>query len=121
MIFCALHDRFNALLDDRFQSKETKLGEAARYIIKNYDKLTAYLDDPRLEITNNFSERMLRLEKLIEASSLFRTSLEGRFALDIMRSVLQTAIAAKAPLQDYILSVLMKPMDDIENLSVVLG
>jgi hypothetical protein len=90
----------------RFWSRETKLGEGARYITRNFAKLTAYLDDPRLDLTNNFSERMLRLEKLIEASSLFRTSLEGRFALDIMRSVLQTAVAARAPLQEYILSVL---------------
>jgi phytoene dehydrogenase-like protein len=87
-------------------SRETKLGEGTRYITRNFAKLTAYLDDPRLELTNNHSERMLRLEKLIEASSLFRTSLEGRFALDIMRSVLQTAVAARAPLQEYILSVL---------------
>jgi hypothetical protein len=87
-------------------SRETKLGEGVRYITRNYAKLTAYLDDPRLEPTNNFSERMLRLEKLIQASSLFRTTLEGRFALDIMRSVLQTAVAAHAPLQEYILSVL---------------
>jgi hypothetical protein len=87
-------------------SRETKLGEGARYITRNFAKLTAYLDNPHLELTNNFSERMLRLEKLIEASSLFRTSLEGRFALDIMRSVLQTAVAAHAPLQEYILSVL---------------
>ena len=87
-------------------SRETKLGEGARYIVRNFDKLTAYLDDPRLDLTNNHSERMLRLEKLIEASSLFRTSLEGRFALDIMRTVLQTAVAAHAPLQEYVLSVL---------------
>ena len=87
-------------------SRETKLGEGARYIIRNFDKLTAYLDDPRLDLTNNHAERMLRLEKLIEASSLFRTSLEGRFALDIMRTVLQTAVAAHAPLQEYVLSVL---------------
>jgi hypothetical protein len=93
----------------RFWSRETKLGEGARYITRNFEKLTAYLDDPRLDLTNNFSERMLRLEKLIEASSLFRTSLEGRFALDIMRSVLQTAVAARAPLQEYILSVLLTP------------
>jgi hypothetical protein len=93
----------------RFWSRETKLGEGARYITRNFAKLTAYLDDPRLDLTNNFSERMLRLEKLIEASSLFRTSLEGRFALDIMRSVLQTAVAARAPLQEYILSVLRTP------------
>jgi hypothetical protein len=56
---------------------------------------------------------MLRLEKLIEASSLFRTSLEGRFALDIMRSVLQTAVAARAPPQEYILSVLRAPPAEV--------
>ena len=65
-----------------------------------------YLDDPRLSLTNNFAERMLRLEKLIENSPLFRTTLEGRFALDIMRSVLQAAVAAGAPLQTYLLAVL---------------
>jgi hypothetical protein len=94
-------------------SRETKLGEGARYITRHFDQLTAYLDDPRLELTNNFSERMLRLEKLIEASSLFRTSLEGRFALDIMRSVLQTAVAAHAPLQDYVLAVLRASPDEV--------
>ena len=30
-------------------SKESKLGAGALYIIKHYDKLTAYLDDPRLQ------------------------------------------------------------------------
>lgn len=94
-------------------SRETKLGEGARYITRNYDKLTAYLDDPRLSLTNNFSERMLRLEKLIENSSLFRTSLEGRFALDVMRSVLQTAVAAHAPLQTYLLAVLRAPPAEV--------
>jgi hypothetical protein len=94
-------------------SRETKLGEGARYVTRNFAKLTAYLDDPRLEVTNNFSERMLRLEKLIEASSLFRTTLEGRFALDIMRTVLQTAVAARAPLQEYLLAVLRAPPGEV--------
>jgi hypothetical protein len=94
-------------------SRETKLGEGARYITRNYDKLTAYLRDPRLSLTNNFAERMLRLEKLIENSSLFRTSLEGRFALDIMRTVLQTAVAARAPLQQYLLAVLRAPPEEV--------
>jgi len=49
-------------------SKATKLGTAARYILNHFDKLTAYLDDPRLEPTNNMRERMLRTEKLIENS-----------------------------------------------------
>lgn len=96
-------------------SRETKLGQGARYILRHYDKLTAYLDDPRLEPTNNFSERMLRMEKLIEASSMFRTSLLGRFVLDILRTVIQTSVAAHAPLQEYILFVLQTPPGEIEE------
>ena len=87
-------------------SKATTLGTAARYIIKHFDTLTAYLDDPRLEPTNNLRERMLRMEKLIEGGSLFRRSLEGRFVLDIVRTILQTAVAAGVPVHEYLVSVL---------------
>ena len=87
-------------------SKGTKLGTAARYIINHFAALTAYLDDPRIEATNNLRERMLRMEKLIEGSSMFRRSLEGRFALDVVRSVLQTAVAAGVPVHEYLVSVL---------------
>ncbi len=96
-------------------SRETKLGEGARYVLRHFDKLTAYLDNPRLEPSNNFSERMLRLEKLIESGSMFRASLEGRFALDIMRTVLQTAVAARAPLQDYLLAVLRASPEEVAD------
>jgi hypothetical protein len=95
-------------------SKKTKLGDGAHYVIRNFDKLTAYLNDPRLELSNNFSERMLRMEKLIQSGSMFRKSLEGRFALDIMRSVTHTAIAAGAPMQDYLLDVLRTAPDVVE-------
>jgi len=94
-------------------SKATKLGTGARYILKHFDKLTAYLDDPRLEPTNNMRERMLRTEKLIESSSMFRRSLEGRFALDIVRTILQTAVAAGAPVNEYLTSVLREAPDEI--------
>lgn len=97
-------------------SKETKLGAGARYIIKHFDKLTAYLDDPRLEPTNNLRERMLRMEKLIEGSSMFRRSLEGRFVLDVVRTVLQTAVAAGVPVHEYLVSVLRsKPAEVAEH------
>ena len=87
-------------------SKSTELGLASRYIINHFAELTAYLDDPRLEPSNNLRERMLRTEKLIESSSLFRKSLEGRFVLDVVRTVLQTAVAAGVPVHEYLVSVL---------------
>ena len=96
-------------------SKATKLGVASRYILRHYDKLTAYLDDPRLEPTNNMRERMLRTEKLIENSSMFRRSLEGRFVLDIVRTVLQTAVAARVPVHEYLLSVLRANPEEVSN------
>ena len=95
-------------------SKATKLGTAARYIIKHFDALTAYLDDPRLEPSNNLRERMLRMEKLIEGSAMFRRSLEGRFALDIVRTVLQTAVAADVPIHEYLVSVLRASDEEIK-------
>ena len=95
-------------------SAASDLGVAARYIIRHYERLTYYLKDHRLEISNNFSERMLRLERLIENNALFRQTLNGRFCLDIIRTILQTAIAAKVDLQLYIMWVLSMPPEVVD-------
>ena len=58
-------------------------------------------------------ERMLRTEKLIEGSSMFRRSLEGRFVLDVVRTVLQTAVAADVPVHAYLESVLRADAGDV--------
>jgi hypothetical protein len=94
-------------------SKETKLGVAARYIVNHFAELTAYLDDPRCEPSNNMRERMLRTEKLIQGSSMFRQTLEGRFVLDVVRTVLQTAVAAGVPVHAYLMSVLRADAEEI--------
>ena len=96
------------MLAKRWASK-TPLGDGARYIINNYDRLTYYLQDARLWSSNNFSERMIRMEKLIEDGALFRQTLEGRFALDVMRTILQTSIAAKVHLEAYMTWVMKMP------------
>lgn len=94
-------------------SKATNLGAAARYVINHFEELTAYLDDPRLEPDNTHRERMLRTEKLIEGSALFRKTLEGRFVLDVVRTLLQTAVAAGAPAYEYLVSVLRADEDEV--------
>lgn len=95
-------------------TKATPLGSAARYILKHYERLTAYLSDPRLSATNNLRERLLRTEKLIEKSSMFRQSIEGRVVLDILRTILQTAVAAGAGPHEYLVDVLKAAPADIE-------
>jgi Transposase IS66 family len=96
-------------------SKKTPIGDGAHYIIKHYDKLTAYLTNPMLLPNNNFSERMLRMEKIIQDNALFRQSLEGRFCLDIVRTVNQTATAVGVAHQDYLKWVLHKKPEEIDQ------
>jgi hypothetical protein len=95
-------------------TKATPLGAAARYVLKHFDRLTAYLDNPRLDPTNNLRERLLRPEKLIEKSAMFRKSIEGRAVLDILRTILQTAVAAGVPPHAYLVDVLKASPADIE-------
>ena len=46
---------------------------------------------------------------------LFRLTMEGRFALDIVRTVLQTAIAAGVSLEDYVVHLLRAPPEDVAH------
>ncbi len=96
-------------------SKKTELGKAAAYVIRHYERLTYYLTDARVEWTNNLCERMLRLEKLIAKISYFRNSLEGRCALDIIRTLLQTAIAADVDPNSYLQWVLRMPAESVSS------
>jgi hypothetical protein len=94
-------------------SRETKLGEAARYVLKNYNRLIYYIKDPRVDVSNNFSERMLRMENIIESQAFFRSTIEGRVALDIIRTIMQTAIVADVAPYEYLMHVLKSPPDDV--------
>jgi hypothetical protein len=96
-------------------SKDTGPGEAARYVINNFEKLTYYIKDPRIQPNNDFSERMLRMEKLIKVYALFRKTLDGRATLDIVRTILQTAVAAKTDCQEYLDWLLRQPDDEIKK------
>jgi hypothetical protein len=83
-------------------SASTSLGAAARYVINNFEALTAHLLDPRLPHTNDLSERLLRTEKQIQAAALFRNTIEGRVALDIIRTIIQTCSATGIHAASYI-------------------
>ena len=92
-------------------ARTTPLGAAARYILKHFEKLTAYLQDVTLPASNNLRERLLRTEKLIQDSSLFRRTIEGRVVIDIIRTILQTAVAANVPVHEYLVAILKSHPD----------
>ena len=70
--------------------KTSEIYKACKYIQSNYEKLTTYIDDPRLSSTNNLSERILRWDKFMQDASKFRKTEAGRLNIDILRTILQT-------------------------------
>ncbi len=85
--------------------KTSQLYGACHYIVKHFEILTAYLDDPRLPSTNNLSERVLRWDKIMEDASKFRMTEAGRVHVDILRTIVHTCSAAGIELKDYLLFV----------------
>lgn len=82
--------------------KNSHFGQACFYIVKNYSQLTTYLKHPELEWTNNFSERILRGEKLLLNSSKFRRSELGRVRIDIVRTLVMTCRINNVPVDKYL-------------------
>jgi hypothetical protein len=95
--------------------KGTPIGRAARYVINHFDRLTLYLKYPQLPDNNSLSERMLRPEKLMEKSSLFRWSLEGRAAWNILRGLAQTCSLGQLDFKAYLNFVLRSPDLEVQK------
>jgi len=96
-----------------FWPKTSDLYQACDYIVKHYKKLTAYIDDARLPLNNNLSERVLRWDKIMQDSSKFRLTEQGRLQVDILRTIVHTCSSAKVELKDYLLFV-FKNRQEIE-------
>jgi Transposase IS66 family len=87
-------------------SKSTPVGKAARFVINHFEKLTVHTEHPKMPDNNTLSERMLRAEKLMHRASLFRWSIEGRAAWNVVRGVYQTCQMAGVDFRAYLRHVL---------------
>lgn len=89
----------------------SEIYNACAYIVNNYDKITKFIHDPRLPSTNNLMERVLRPEALYKSSSKQTKTEEGRVVLDILRTILVTAMAAKIDVKKYLIWVFINHKD----------
>ncbi len=69
------------------------LGEAIAYCLNQWDKLVAFLEDGRLEIDNNRSERSIKPVVIGRKNWLFANTPQGARASAIIYSIVETAIA----------------------------
>jgi transposase len=69
---------------------KSPLGKALFYSIKHWDSLTQYINDGRLEIDNNRSERAIKSFVIGRKNWLFNSSTKGAHASSILFSLVQT-------------------------------
>lgn len=69
------------------------LGKAITYCLNQWDKLVAFLEDGRLEIDNNRSERSIKPVVIGRKAWLFSNTPQGARASAIIYSIVETAIA----------------------------
>jgi transposase len=69
---------------------KSPLGKALFYSIKHWNSLTQYINDGRLEIDNNRSERAIKPFVIGRKNWLFNTSTKGADASSVLFSLVQT-------------------------------
>ena len=79
----------------RTASEKSKLGTALTYLHNNGKELSEYLNDGRLEISNNLAERSIKPFVIDRKNFLFANTPKGATASAVMFSIIQTAIENK--------------------------
>lgn len=72
---------------------KSALGKAITYCLNQWDKLVAFLEDGRLEIDNNRSERSIKPVVIGRKNWLFSNAPQGARASAIIYSIVETALA----------------------------
>jgi transposase len=87
------------------------MGKAIEYMLGQWEPLTRFLEDVRLALDNNLSERQLRLIALGRKNYLFVGDDQSGKNLAIMQSLVSTCIYNKVDPQAYLTDVLMRISD----------
>jgi transposase len=85
-------DEFLAWGSSRTAAKKSKLGEALTYLHNNSRQLSEYLNNGRLEISNNLAERSIKPFVIDRKNFLFANTPKGAASGAVTFSLIQTAI-----------------------------
>lgn len=118
-----LMDKFKHWLDEIYLTTlpQSSLGKAINYCLKLWSGLTRFLDDGRLEIDNNHTEREIKPLVIARKNFLFCSSVDGAQALCMHFSFIRTAKLHGLDPYHYYVKLLKrlphcKSVDDYEKL-----
>lgn len=102
-------------------SKKSNLGKAIAYTLRHWAGLIRYLEDGRLAIDNNHTERIIRQFVMARNNFLFADTVKGAKALCVHFSIIQTAIANGVEPYSYYCHIMeripyCKSVEDYEDL-----
>jgi len=116
-----LLDQFKAWLDESALQvpPKTALGKAIAYSLNQWDKLTRYIEDGRLQIDNNRAERAIKPFVIGRKNWMFSNTATGAQASAILYSLIETAkVNGLIPFDyiKYLLDELSLQPDNIDHL-----
>lgn len=95
---------------------KTPLGKAINYAINQFEKFRCYLEDGRLSIDNNRTERAIKPFVIGRKNWLFSNTCKGAHASAILYSLVETAKANDLVVYDYIATCLQQLAEHLELL-----
>ncbi|MBR7890325.1 IS66 family transposase [Marinomonas sp. A79] len=103
----AILEKYKAWLEKSAQQvpPKTLLGKAIRYNLNQWDKLTIYLTDGRINIDNNRAERAIKPFVIGRKNWLFANTGNGAKSSAILYSVIETAKANGLIPYDYLVTL----------------
>lgn len=102
-------DRLKSWLDRQFEEKKVEpnssLGSAIKYMLKHWEKLTAFLRIENAPLDNNSAERILKKVLLHRKNAYFYKTETGAAIGDILMSIIQTCNLAGINAFEYLVAV----------------
>jgi transposase len=93
-------------LDEKRVEPNSGLGEALRYLLKHWHKLTIFLRVAGVPLDNNICERALKKAILHRKNALFYRTLHGAHVGDVWMSLIHTCELNSADPFDYLVTVM---------------
>ncbi len=111
----SLHDKLQKQMQNQEVEPNSGLGQAIKYMLKHWKKLTLFLRVPNAPLDNNFCERALKKAILHRKNSMFFKTLRGAYAGDIMMSFIHTCSLNNINPLHYLKTLLKHPEEINQN------
>jgi len=109
-----LHTWLTRQLDDRLVEPHSGLGQAIRYMLKHWEKLTLFLRVPGAPLDNNIAERVLKRSILHRKNSYFYKTANGAYAGDLYMTLIHTCELNQVNPFTYLVA-LMRHSEDVAS------